>query len=235
MDPGRTSGRVWLRSSAESYYESRDPLTRVLISNTNVKRAYSSSWASCRRTWWNGLQTATARSRSGPIGIGSSHSDSWPIRASGSSAKGVRFTSKDGLLPASTKRRTEAANVIGLKSWHVNSVCSATARMATRPRRKLPTTSHSSRAGHSGEPRKRFSLQPSTSQSEIMKMDIYAIVTEKIINLLESGVVPWRRPWTSTGLRCDGRADAWYRRPRASRNACSNSATSLTRVYYGPR
>ena len=31
-------------------------------------------------------------------------------------------------------------------------------------------------------------------------MDIYAIVTEKIINLLESGVIPWRRPWTSTGL-----------------------------------
>ena len=31
-------------------------------------------------------------------------------------------------------------------------------------------------------------------------MDIYAIVTEKIINLLESGVVPWRKPWTSTEL-----------------------------------
>jgi antirestriction protein ArdC len=31
-------------------------------------------------------------------------------------------------------------------------------------------------------------------------MDVYAIVTEKIISLLESGVVPWRRPWTSTGL-----------------------------------
>ena len=31
-------------------------------------------------------------------------------------------------------------------------------------------------------------------------MDVYAIVTEKIINLLDSGVVPWRRPWTSTGL-----------------------------------
>jgi antirestriction protein ArdC len=31
-------------------------------------------------------------------------------------------------------------------------------------------------------------------------MDVYAIVTEKIANLLESGVVPWRRPWTSTGL-----------------------------------
>jgi antirestriction protein ArdC len=33
-----------------------------------------------------------------------------------------------------------------------------------------------------------------------MQMDVYAIVTEKIINLLEQGVVPWRRPWTSAGL-----------------------------------
>jgi antirestriction protein ArdC len=32
------------------------------------------------------------------------------------------------------------------------------------------------------------------------EMDIYAIVTDKIINLLESGVVPWRRPWTAIGL-----------------------------------
>ena len=31
-------------------------------------------------------------------------------------------------------------------------------------------------------------------------MDVYTIVTEKIINLLEQGVVPWRKPWTSTGL-----------------------------------
>src|SRR5712692_4618033 len=31
-------------------------------------------------------------------------------------------------------------------------------------------------------------------------MDIYAIVTDKIINVLEQGVVPWRRPWTATGL-----------------------------------
>ena len=31
-------------------------------------------------------------------------------------------------------------------------------------------------------------------------MDVYAIVTEKIINLLEQGIVPWRRPWASTGL-----------------------------------
>jgi antirestriction protein ArdC len=31
-------------------------------------------------------------------------------------------------------------------------------------------------------------------------MNVYEIVTEKIITLLESGVVPWRRPWTSTGI-----------------------------------
>jgi antirestriction protein ArdC len=31
-------------------------------------------------------------------------------------------------------------------------------------------------------------------------MDIYAMVTDKIINLLENGVVPWRRPWTSAGM-----------------------------------
>jgi antirestriction protein ArdC len=31
-------------------------------------------------------------------------------------------------------------------------------------------------------------------------MDIYAIITEKIVSLLEQGIVPWRRPWTSTGL-----------------------------------
>jgi antirestriction protein ArdC len=31
-------------------------------------------------------------------------------------------------------------------------------------------------------------------------MNVYEIVTAKIITLLESGVVPWRRPWTSTGV-----------------------------------
>jgi len=31
-------------------------------------------------------------------------------------------------------------------------------------------------------------------------MDIYSIVTERIINLPESGVVLWRRPWSSAGL-----------------------------------
>jgi antirestriction protein ArdC len=31
-------------------------------------------------------------------------------------------------------------------------------------------------------------------------MNVYEIITEKIVNLLESGIVPWRRPWTAAGL-----------------------------------
>jgi antirestriction protein ArdC len=31
-------------------------------------------------------------------------------------------------------------------------------------------------------------------------MNTYEIVTEKILSLLEEGVIPWRRPWTATGL-----------------------------------
>ncbi len=31
-------------------------------------------------------------------------------------------------------------------------------------------------------------------------MKVYEIVTEKIVNVLEQGIVPWRRPWISTGL-----------------------------------
>ena len=31
-------------------------------------------------------------------------------------------------------------------------------------------------------------------------MDTYSMVTEKIVSLLEQGIVPWRRPWASTGL-----------------------------------
>ncbi|WP_127607449.1 ArdC-like ssDNA-binding domain-containing protein [Paenibacillus chibensis] len=30
-----------------------------------------------------------------------------------------------------------------------------------------------------------------------MSQKIYEMVTERIVKLLESGVVPWRRPWRS--------------------------------------
>ena len=31
-------------------------------------------------------------------------------------------------------------------------------------------------------------------------MNTYEIVTERVINLLEHGVIPWRRPWAATAL-----------------------------------
>jgi antirestriction protein ArdC len=45
-----------------------------------------------------------------------------------------------------------------------------------------------------------LSFQTKQSNFEITTMDVYAIVTEKIISLLEQGVVPWRRPWTEGGF-----------------------------------
>lgn len=32
------------------------------------------------------------------------------------------------------------------------------------------------------------------------RRDVYAIVTDRIVNLLETGVVPWRQPWASVGV-----------------------------------
>jgi antirestriction protein ArdC len=33
-------------------------------------------------------------------------------------------------------------------------------------------------------------------------MNTYEIVTERIISLLEQGVIPWRRPWSPAGAPC---------------------------------
>ncbi len=51
-----------------------------------------------------------------------------------------------------------------------------------------------------GEPEGGSPNPPSNDKSEITQKDVYEIVTEKIIKLLEQGVVPWRKPCTSTGL-----------------------------------
>jgi hypothetical protein len=54
-------------------------------------------------------------------------------------------------------------------------------------------------------------------------MDVYEIITEKIINLLEQGVVPWRKPWTEVGA--DGLSFA---------NAFSHPHEQLRNVEGGP-
>src|SRR5690349_21469014 len=37
-------------------------------------------------------------------------------------------------------------------------------------------------------------------QNSFEKRDVYQIVTDRIINELESGVVPWKKPWIEAGI-----------------------------------
>jgi antirestriction protein ArdC len=39
-----------------------------------------------------------------------------------------------------------------------------------------------------------------SNNSTSPKVDVYAIVTNRIIELLEQGTVPWQKPWTETGM-----------------------------------
>src|SRR5688572_13034292 len=36
--------------------------------------------------------------------------------------------------------------------------------------------------------------------TEPIKRDVFAIVTDRILEHLEKGVVPWKQPWTDAGL-----------------------------------
>lgn len=38
-----------------------------------------------------------------------------------------------------------------------------------------------------------------SQQTPSMKLDVYAIITNRIIELLEHGTVPWKKPWTEDG------------------------------------
>lgn len=37
-------------------------------------------------------------------------------------------------------------------------------------------------------------------QKETKPIDVYSLVTDRIIELLEAGTVPWRKPWTDSGI-----------------------------------
>jgi antirestriction protein ArdC len=32
------------------------------------------------------------------------------------------------------------------------------------------------------------------------KLDVYQLVTDQVIALLEKGIVPWQKPWNSAGM-----------------------------------
>lgn len=42
------------------------------------------------------------------------------------------------------------------------------------------------------------------------KKNVYDLVTDRIINLLESGVIPWRKPWKMSGRTNDQGAMNWF-------------------------
>src|SRR5262245_37400972 len=37
------------------------------------------------------------------------------------------------------------------------------------------------------------------TNGNVKKRDVYTIVTDRILDQLEKGVIPWRKPWTSSG------------------------------------
>jgi antirestriction protein ArdC len=59
-------------------------------------------------------------------------------------------------------------------------------------------------------------------------MNTYEIVTDKIITLLEQGVIPWRRPWTAAGLP----RNLVSKKPYRGVNAFLLSATKYVSPYW---
>jgi antirestriction protein ArdC len=50
-----------------------------------------------------------------------------------------------------------------------------------------------------------------SDQNEKKPVDVYQVVTNRIIELLEQGTVPWRRPWTEKGLPMNAVSKRPYR------------------------
>jgi antirestriction protein ArdC len=50
-----------------------------------------------------------------------------------------------------------------------------------------------------------------SDQNEKKPVDVYQVVTNRIIELLEQGTVPWRKPWTDKGLPMNGVTKRPYR------------------------
>lgn len=67
-----------------------------------------------------------------------------------------------------------------------------------------------------------------TAESIPLKLDIYQLITDRIIALLESGAVPWRKPWTS-GIAPQNLVS---HRPYAGVNAFLLNATGYAYPYW---
>jgi antirestriction protein ArdC len=49
------------------------------------------------------------------------------------------------------------------------------------------------------------------NSSSTTKVDVYQIVTDRIVSLLEAGTVPWQKPWTDAGVPMNAKSKRKYR------------------------
>lgn len=54
-------------------------------------------------------------------------------------------------------------------------------------------------------------MSVNNNQSETKPVDVYSLVTDRIIELLEAGTVPWRKPWTDAGIPMNAISKRPYR------------------------
>ena len=54
-------------------------------------------------------------------------------------------------------------------------------------------------------------METQTPSQNNTRIDVYALITERIIEQLEKGTVPWRRPWSDGGLPRNLFSKKYYR------------------------
>jgi antirestriction protein ArdC len=54
-------------------------------------------------------------------------------------------------------------------------------------------------------------MSDNTNQTDTKPVDVYSLVTNRIIELLEAGTVPWRKPWTGKGIPMNAISKRPYR------------------------
>jgi antirestriction protein ArdC len=69
------------------------------------------------------------------------------------------------------------------------------------------------------------------TEESMPNQQTYEIITDRICSLLESGVVPWRVPWSTSNVR---HCNVQYRKPYRGVNALMTWATAHVRGYSSP-
>lgn len=71
--------------------------------------------------------------------------------------------------------------------------------------------------------------------STLEKVKPAKVIADKMADLIENGIVPWRKPWTGEGIRLDGPQNAITNRPYSGANRWYLFAVALAKGYCDPR